>query len=143
MLDIQRLLHDLSSLILSTASTLSNFGRAASRLRTPNKRVVFVFSGQGSQYFGMGADLYRELPALARFVDDCDRRLVGMGFAGVSDVFRPAAADASADGPDDFEATQSALLVLELAIASLWTSWGVQPCAVIGHRSVLILFLAA
>ncbi|KAI0746500.1 ketoacyl-synt-domain-containing protein [Daedaleopsis nitida] len=101
---------------------------------SPAERVVFVFSGQGSQYFGMGADIYRELPALARFVDDCDRRLVGMGFAGVSDVFRPSsAADASADRPDDFEATQSALFVLELAIASLWTSWGVQPCAVIGH----------
>ncbi|RPD79393.1 ketoacyl-synt-domain-containing protein [Lentinus tigrinus ALCF2SS1-7] len=97
------------------------------------ENVVIVFSGQGSQYLGMGADLYRSLPSVAYFVDSCDKKLLEMGFVGVLKVFQNPAGAHSFTEPEEFEALHSGLFVLECALADLWNSWGIQPCAVIGH----------
>ncbi|TBU27328.1 ketoacyl-synt-domain-containing protein [Dichomitus squalens] len=99
----------------------------------PAQRVVFVFSGQGSQYDGMAAELYRELELVSRIVDGCDRKLIEWGFVGILDVFRaPQPAQRSHD-PQHIQATQVALFVLEYALAQLWISWGVRPVAVVSH----------
>ncbi|RDX46456.1 ketoacyl-synt-domain-containing protein [Lentinus brumalis] len=97
------------------------------------ENVVFVFSGQGSQYLGMGADLYRKLPLVARFVESCDRKLLDMGFAGVVEVFEHTTNSHFLDSQGEFEALHSGLFVLECALAELWISWGIRPCAVVGH----------
>ena len=98
--------------------------------------VVFVFSGQGSQYLGMGADLYRDLPSMAKLVNSCDKKLLEMGFVGVLKVFRNSTDAHATDSRQEFEALHSGLFVLECALAELWMSWGIQPCAVVGHRCV-------
>ncbi|KAI8970630.1 ketoacyl-synt-domain-containing protein [Trametes punicea] len=100
----------------------------------PCSQVIFVFSGQGSQYVGMGADLYQHIPPFARIVDDCHKRLVASNSPGILDIFRKD--DRHIDGTFDpllFRSLQAALFVLEYALARVWMAWGVQPCAVVGH----------
>lgn len=92
-------------------------------------RVIFVFSGQGSQYLGMGTGLYSEIPLMAKIVEECDRMLVTWGYASIVEVFRKSS-DHDYRLP---EAVQTALFVLEYALARLWMSWGVFPDALVGH----------
>lgn len=95
-------------------------------------KVVFVFSGQGGQYLGMGSQLYSSSADVRRIVDHCHEKLVSWGFPGILDVIRPP----SEGQHEDFRAYQAAVYVLECALASLWKVWGVQPDAVAGHRYV-------
>lgn len=95
-------------------------------------KTVFVFSGQGGQYVGMGAALYRTLSAFRAIVDSCHKKLLAWGFPGILDIINPE--DGQKD--EDFRAFQSAVFVLEYALAAMWKSWGLKPDAVVGHRSV-------
>jgi len=96
--------------------------------------VVFLFSGQGSQYPGMGKELYDAHPTFRGVVDRCaavlepllELPLLDVMFGGVE----------GADGKPaihDTTYTQPCLFVLEVALAELWKSWGVEPVAVLGH----------
>ncbi|KAI1798444.1 ketoacyl-synt-domain-containing protein [Ganoderma leucocontextum] len=100
----------------------------------PADKVVFVFSGQGLQYEGMGAELYKELPFMSRIVDGCDRKLADWGFDTIRDIFRASPPPHQQQrNMHSLPALQTALFVLQYALAQLWTSWGVHPVAVIGH----------
>lgn len=113
-----------------TSADLLQALRAAPVVEAPAaNKVVFVFSGQGAQHPGMGAELYARLPFVAELVDECDRKLVEWGFAGLRDAFRDPAAAAG-----QHEQLEAALFVLEYSLAMLWRSWGIEPCAVVGHR---------
>ncbi|MFE5584776.1 SDR family NAD(P)-dependent oxidoreductase [Kitasatospora sp. NPDC056531] len=93
-------------------------------------RVAFLFSGQGSQYFGMGRELYRGEPVFRRVFDECDRVLAPSVGASLADlVFH--GGDRTAI--NETRVTQPALVALELALAALWESWGVSPALVMGH----------
>ena len=103
----------------------------------PADRVVFVFSGQGLQYPGMGAELYRQLPFVSKIVDECDQKLTNWGFDTILNVFRErSSTEPHCDSPS-LQALQTALFVLEYTLAQLWISWGVRPCAIVGHWYVL------
>lgn len=95
--------------------------------------VVFLFSGQGSQYLGMGASLYRRSSFFKDHVDECHDFLVGGGFPGVLDIITT---ETSTNITEKYvsEGYQAAIFTLEYAIAKLWISWGIKPVAVVGHR---------
>ena len=101
-------------------------------------KVVFVFSGQGSQYLGMGGDLYRRLPAFAHTVDECHEKLLAMGLRGVTEFFPEMEHPVGEYAGALLQTLQVALFVLEYALARLWMSWGVEPCAVAGHRYAFV-----
>ncbi|KAH9855579.1 hypothetical protein C2E23DRAFT_724085 [Lenzites betulinus] len=107
--------------------------RAAQVVKTRSpENVIFVFSGQGSQYPAMGRDLYQRIPAFARIVNECHRKLMALGAPGILDVFDGTATTVE-DASVVFRSSQAALFVLEYALARMWMSWGVHPCAVLGH----------
>ena len=97
--------------------------------------VVFMFPGQGAQYPGMGAELYRTEPLFRAEVDHCAEVLQPILMTDLRQVMFPAAG-----GEKESDAllvqtrfTQPALFVIEYALAKLWMSWGIKPAAMIGH----------
>ena len=97
--------------------------------------VVFMFPGQGAQYAGMGAELYRTEPTFRAEVDRCAELLKPELKADIRDVVFPAegANKKSDELLKQTRFTQPALFVIEYALAKLWMSWGIKPSAMIGH----------
>jgi amino acid adenylation domain-containing protein len=97
--------------------------------------VVFMFPGQGAQYAGMGAELYRTEPTFRAEVDRCAELLKSELKADIREVMFPAkgANKKSDELLKQTRFTQPALFVIEYALAKLWTSWGIKPAAMIGH----------
>ncbi len=99
-------------------------------VRSRKPRVAFLFSGQGSQYVGMGRALYDAHPVFRETVDRCVAIVDPLLDRPILDVIF---ADAEDRTVHDTRYTQPALFVIEYALAQLWLSWGVQPDAVLGH----------
>jgi microcystin synthetase protein McyG len=93
--------------------------------------VVFLFTGQGSQYVGMGHQLYRTQWTFRRAIDRCDEILRTALDRPLASVLYSDPAEISPLDQTAF--TQPALFAFEYALAELWQSWGVHPAAVMGH----------
>ncbi|MCB1631204.1 MAG: SDR family NAD(P)-dependent oxidoreductase [Sinobacteraceae bacterium] len=92
--------------------------------------VAFMFSGQGSQFAGMGSGLYRAFSIYRDAIDDCAQRLMGILGRDLRSVLF------ASDGDPVINETrysQPALFVTGYALSCLWAHWGVRPAAMIGH----------
>lgn len=92
--------------------------------------VVFTFTGQGSQYPGMGQELFETCPQFQQSILEFDAICVQQGLPS----FLPLITERGLDYKSLSTAqVQLALVSLELALAILWRSWGIMPNVVIGH----------
>ncbi|WP_053720097.1 type I polyketide synthase [Saccharothrix sp. NRRL B-16348] len=87
-------------------------------------RVVFVYSGQGSQWKGMGRDLYEVEPTFRRVFTACAEAI-----RAEAGWWLPDRLD-SLKGPAEL---QPALWAFQVALAGTWREWGLEPEVVIGH----------
>ena len=92
--------------------------------------VVFTFTGQGSQYPGMGHELFKTCKTFQRSILEFDNMCVHNGLPS----FLPLITESDMDQTSASTVqTQLALASLDLALAMLWRSWGMIPNIVIGH----------
>ncbi|MBI5785598.1 MAG: SDR family NAD(P)-dependent oxidoreductase [Rhodocyclales bacterium] len=94
--------------------------------------VVFLFTGQGSQYPGMSQKLYDSAPVFREVIDRCDE-LLGADAQGRTLKMVLQAGPAEGAPIHETAWTQPALFAVEYALTRLWASWGIVPAAVIGH----------
>ncbi|WP_295621671.1 type I polyketide synthase [Chamaesiphon sp. GL140_3_metabinner_50] len=97
--------------------------------------VVFMFSGQGTQYLQMGANLYQSEPIFQQAIDRCTEILQPLLGRDLRQLLYPSGVDVatSTELLGQTRYTQPALFTIEYALAQLWQSWGIQPAAAIGH----------
>lgn len=110
----------------------TRFGVSNSRSAWESPGVVFVCSGQGSQWPGMGMSLYKREAIFRTAFDECDALIRDL--AGWSLLEKLATADADSElGRTKY--AQPSIFAVEIALARLWQSWGITPSAVIGHSA--------
>jgi iturin family lipopeptide synthetase A len=97
--------------------------------------VVFMFPGQGTQYAGMGKDLYHTEEVFRSEVDRCAQLLhPALGFDLRTVLFAGGAeSDHAQDVLRQTNVAQPALFVVEYALARQLAHWGVSPDAMVGH----------
>jgi len=95
------------------------------------RRLAFLFSGQASQYAGMGAELYREQPVFRDVIERCGEVLRDRLQLPLTDVLF--GKGGNSDLIDETGYTQPALFAVQAALVELWRSWGIVPDAVLGH----------
>ncbi|WP_244117369.1 non-ribosomal peptide synthetase/type I polyketide synthase [Burkholderia gladioli] len=93
-------------------------------------RIGFLFTGQGSQYIGMGRDLYAGQAAFRHALDAADAAL--MPHLGQS-IIALMHDDRQAEALARTAYAQPALFALGYALARMWQAWGVEPLVVLGH----------
>lgn len=98
-------------------------------------RVGFLFTGQGSQYIGMGRRLYAIEPTFRAALDRCAAILEPLLADGLLELMHPVDADrARAEALLTRTANaQPALFSIGWALSETWRAWGVEPAAVMGH----------
>ena len=89
--------------------------------------TVFLYSGQGSQWAGMGRQLLADEPAFAAAVAELEPDFVAQVGFSLRDVLL------SGEPVVGIERIQPVLVGMQLALTALWRSYGVEPDAVIGH----------
>jgi len=96
--------------------------------------VVFMFSGQGTQYVGMGQGLYDSEAGFRADIDECCELLKGELGLDLRDIlYAPRDSEKATLQLRDTAMTQPALFTTEYALARLWMRWGCQPKAMLGH----------
>ncbi|HAJ59522.1 MAG TPA: hypothetical protein DCP31_09835 [Cyanobacteria bacterium UBA8543] len=93
-------------------------------------KVVFVFSGQGSQWWGMGRELWHFESVFRTTLEQCDQLLAPLANWSLVEELM---ADESQSRLAETEIAQPVIFAVQVALAALWKSWGVEPKAIVGH----------
>lgn len=94
-----------------------------------NTRLAFLFSGQGSQYEGMGHVLYQSQPVFRSVIDRCEELLKEHMDVSLTSLLW----GEDSNKLNQTQYTQPALFSLEYALAEMWSGWGAKPHLVMGH----------
>jgi acyl transferase domain-containing protein len=92
--------------------------------------IVFVFSGQGPQWWAMGRELLEREPVFQAALQQCDALFYDCASWS---LLQELTADEASSRLQETAIAQPVLFALQVALAALWQSWGVVPEAVVGH----------
>ncbi len=90
-----------------------------------------MFSGQGTQYYQMGKDLYENVPFFKHELDWADEKASSLlGFSLIKEIYNPN--HTIHDNFDDIQITHPSLLIIQYALTKLLIEMGVQPTKCLG-----------
>ncbi|KAK4189134.1 hypothetical protein QBC35DRAFT_167960 [Podospora australis] len=95
-----------------------------------SQQIVFLFTGQGSQYLGMASELFKSNSTFRELLEHNASICVSHGFESFLPLIQDTSFDFDSASPVQM---QLAIASIELAIAAWWKSIGVTPTAVVGH----------
>jgi acyl transferase domain-containing protein len=98
--------------------------------RDAARELVFVFTGQGSQWWAMGQQLLHREPLFRNTIEKIDalfRELSGWS------IIEEMVKSEDKSNIDRTAIAQPAICALQIALVELWKSWGITPTRVVGH----------
>jgi acyl transferase domain-containing protein/acyl-CoA synthetase (AMP-forming)/AMP-acid ligase II/NADPH:quinone reductase-like Zn-dependent oxidoreductase/acyl carrier protein len=119
------------------AAQLETVGSAQRRTAVPmgvaheGRRIGFVFSGQGTQWPGMGRELWAKEPSFRDAVTAVAIEVERQADLDLREIFDPKSP--LAGRLDETGVAQPALFAVQVGLAALWRAWGIEPAAVVGH----------
>lgn len=119
------------SLLQKQVDRRSN-GEKSNPMPVKPPRFVFCFTGQGSPYAGMGADLFARFASFRADVRRYDHTCVQLGLPSILSFFETDRETGSLDGISPV-VLQLSHVCFQMALFRLWKSFGVEPAAVVGH----------
>ncbi len=93
-------------------------------------KIAFVFSGQGSHWARMGCELDEQEPVFRATLQACDRLLRQHTDWSLLEELRRSEAESRLN---ETERAQPAIFAIQVALAALWRSWGIDPDWVVGQ----------
>jgi iterative type I PKS product template protein len=110
--------------------TDDNSDSADRKESTTAPKVAFVFTGMSAQYSGMGAELFKTNTRFRKSILSMQKVCDHQSLPSFVEIISDPTLDV-----DNKTTTQVqlAIVALELALADLWRSWGIEPAFVIGH----------
>lgn len=109
----------------------------AAQARVPDgeepQPLVFVFSGQGPQWYRMGRELLAREPRFRACVLEVEAELAALGWLPESSLCAELARDEAESRIGETEVAQPALYALQLGLVALLDAHGLRPAAVVGH----------
>ncbi|MEQ1860228.1 MAG: SDR family NAD(P)-dependent oxidoreductase [Chthoniobacteraceae bacterium] len=134
--------HRLTVVVNSTTELVQELDGFAIKEQSPKVRagfsprpehapcVAFVMSGQGPQWWGMGRELMRHEPVFGEIMERCAAAMKPwVRFSLLEELGRTE----ETSQLHRTEIAQPAIFAMQVALAELWKSWGVQPAAIVGH----------
>lgn len=105
-------------------------GAIVGHRRDAAKELVFVFTGQGSQWWAMGQQLLQREPLFRSTIEKIDTLFQELsGWSIVEEMMK----SEDQSNIDRTAIAQPAIFALQIALVELWKSWGVVPTRVAGH----------
>jgi len=101
------------------------------KLSDRQRKLVFVYPGQGSQWFGMGRTLLKQEAVFREAIERCDLAMRPHGDWSL--LAELTSTDAAHSRLNEVDVLQPALFAIQVALTELWRSWGIEPHAVVGH----------
>jgi trans-AT polyketide synthase/acyltransferase/oxidoreductase domain-containing protein len=94
--------------------------------------VIFMYSGQGSQYHHMGRELFDRDPVFRRALEECEAAYrVVTGRSLLDEIFAPGRS--RREPFDDTRKTHPAIVAVEYALSQVVLGWGVRPRYLLGY----------
>ncbi len=120
--------HELTSFAIAQQASKTRMAFAPRPASPP--RVAFVLNGQGPQWWGMGRELMQHEPLFRQTIERCDAAMRPYARFSLAEELGRTEQDSQLHRT---EIAQPAIFAMQVGLAELWKSWGVQPAAVVGH----------